>query len=59
MALNEVQILNLSVMDLNRMKLEFYDCYEQLFVDAVKALTRTWKAKLKAMKSCRTQHKEI
>ena len=40
------------------MKLEFYDCYEKLFVDAYSSLKRTWKAKLKAMKQCRKQNRD-
>ena len=59
MATIEVQVLNLSVQDLNRMKLEFYDWYEKLFIDAYASLRRTWKAKLKAMKECRKQQKEF
>lgn len=43
----------MSIQDLNRMKSEFKDVYEEVFQDAEKCLKKTWIAKLKAMKECR------
>ena len=54
----ESEVLNLNLLDLNRMKTEFYDCYEKLFDDQVEILRRTWLYKLTAMKSCRKQRRE-
>ena len=39
--------------------MEFYDCYEALFADALELLRWTWLAKLKAMKTCRSQLKNL
>ena len=58
MASSFVEVLNLNLFDLNRMKLEFQDCYDKLFDESIMCLRRTWLAKLKAMKNCRTQAKQ-
>ena len=49
---DKTEVLTLSINDLHRMKLEFYEQYETLFDDATIKLRRTWISKLRAMKSC-------
>ena len=49
---DKTEVLTLSINDLHRMKLEFYEQYETLFDDATVKLRRTWISKLRAMKSC-------
>lgn len=58
MAITEIEVLFFSIQDLNRMKLEFFDCYEKLLNDALQLLRQTWQAKLNAMHSCRKQQKQ-
>jgi hypothetical protein len=56
---SDVEVLNLNLADLNRMKLEFFDCYEAMFQEAEVGLRRTMLVKLHAMKHCRKQIKEL
>lgn len=41
------------------MRLEFSDCYELLFNDALIKLKRTWLTRLRAMKECRAQLRDF
>ena len=52
MALKESEVLCLAIQDLNRMKQEFYEVYQQLFSDAYNRLRRALTLKLKAMRLC-------
>ena len=52
-AKTNVNSLNLSLNDLVRMKMEFYDYYFKLFEDANLKLRKSWALKLKAIKACR------
>ena len=56
---DKTEVLTLSINDLHRMKLEFYEQYETLFDDATIKLRRTWISKLRAMKSCAAQFKRF
>ena len=60
MAFQQCELLSFSINDLNRMKAEFLDAYEDLFNDAYQRLFRALKIKLSAMKHCQTElEKEI
>lgn len=52
MATRECELLSFSLVDLNRMKTEFIECYEDLFADGYQRLYRTLQVKLHAMKHC-------
>jgi len=56
MAIEEnTEVLSLSLKDLNSMKKEFYDCYDELFEfdDNKKMLGRALKLQCRAIKSCK------
>ena len=59
MATSDSELLSFNIQDLNRMRLEFSDCYENLFNDALIKLKRTWLTRLRAMKECRAQLREF
>ena len=52
MALEESEVMSLSLLDLNRMKTEFSDIYQSMFTDSYNRLRRSLTLKLKAMKIC-------
>jgi hypothetical protein len=56
---NDTETLSFSIQDLNRMRLEFSDCYEHLFADALMKLKQSWLIRLRAMKECRAQLREF
>ena len=52
MALKESEVMCLSIQDLNRMKQEFLEVYEQIFFDSYNRLRRALTIKLKTMQIC-------
>ena len=56
MALNNVEMLNLSFNDLLRIQKEFSDYYKGLFHNSFEDLRRAWIIRLRAMKECREQY---
>ena len=52
MSTKDSEALQLSIMDLNRMKTEFLEVYEKIFMDSYTRLRRALTLKLKAMKIC-------
>lgn len=52
MAESSCELLSFSLVDLNRMKGEFLEAYEDLFSDAYQRLYRTLKIKLETMQHC-------
>jgi len=52
MSLIECEVLVFSIEDLNKMKLEFVEVYDQLFNEAYTRLRRSLSLKLKAMNHC-------
>jgi|APSaa5957512535_1039671.scaffolds.fasta_scaffold151608_1 hypothetical protein len=54
MAVNCCELLIFSIGDLNRMKGEFLEAYEDLFSDAYQRLYRTLKVKLETMQKCQS-----
>ena len=52
-AKSKSNVLSLSINDLARIKMEFYDYYFKLFEDAHFKMTKAFKLKLMAIKQCR------
>lgn len=59
MACNTVEVLTLSIPDLTKMKTEFYDCYVELFNEALDIIRICIVQKLKTIKECRKQAKQL
>lgn len=55
MACQQVEVLAVSIHDLQKMKTEFYDCYYQLLTQALDILRICIVKKLKSMRECRQQ----
>ena len=58
MAFTNLESLFLTVQDLNRMQLEFFDSFCEIFQDTFTVLQSTWRRKLKSIKECRKIYKE-
>ena len=52
MADQKSQLLTLSIDDLNRMKMEFYDSFEELFNESMGSVDIALKLKLRAIRRC-------
>lgn len=52
MAISTCEFLTLSINDLNRMKIEFLEAYEDLFLDAYNRLYKILRLKLEASRQC-------